>query len=145
MVVTSVSVNVLTKTPRLRGTASIVLDDCFKVAEILILQRNPADEPFIVMPCKYFGKPNPQDGKQKRKNVAYPITQEFLAHIKAAVLEEYFRKLEMIKNGREAEGVREPERVENENQPVPDEPAEEKSPDQNVEIPSIDDDYKEED
>ena len=72
-------------------------------------------------------------------------TQEFLAHIKAAVLEEYFRKLEMIKNGREPEGVREPERVENENQPTPDEPTEEKSPDQNVKIPSIDDDYKEED
>ena len=84
MVVTSVSVNVLTKTPRLRGTASIVLDDCFKVAEILILQRTPDDEPFIVMPCKYFGKPNPKDGKQKRKSVAYPINQEFLAHIKAA-------------------------------------------------------------
>ena len=72
-------------------------------------------------------------------------TQEFLAHIKAAVLEEYFRKLEMIKNGREPEGVREPERVENENQPTPDEPTEEKSPDQNVKIPSIADDYKEED
>ena len=145
MVVTSVSVNVLTKTPRLRGTASIVLDDCFKVAEILILHRNPADEPFIVMPCKYFGKPNPQDGKQKRKNVAYPITQEFLAHIKAAVLDEYFRKLEMIKNGREGDDANEPVKAEDENQQISGAAHDEKSPDQNVKMPSIDDDYKEED
>ncbi len=144
MVVTSVSVNVLTKTPRLRGTASIVLDDCFKVAEILILQRNSDDEPFIVMPCKYFGKPNPKDGKQKRKSVAYPINQEFLAHIKAAVLEEYFRKLELIQNSREGNDIKEPAKAEGENQPTSEAP-EEKSPDQNMTTPSIDDDYKEED
>lgn len=144
MVVTSVSVNVLTKTPRLRGTASIVLDDCFKVAEILILQRTPDDEPFIVMPCKYFGKPNPKDGKQKRKSVAYPINQEFLAHIKAAVLEEYFRKLELIQNSRERNDIKEPAKAEDENQPTSEAP-EEKSPDQNMTTPSIDDDYKEED
>lgn len=144
MVVTSVSVNVLTKTPRLRGTASIVLDDCFKVAEILILQRTPDDDPFIVMPCKYFGKPNPKDGKQKRKSVAYPINQECLAHIKAAVLEEYFRKLELIQNSREGNDVKEPAKVEDENQPTNAAP-EENSPDQNMKTPSIDDDYKEED
>lgn len=144
MVVTSVSVNVLTKTPRLRGTASIVLDDCFKVAEILILQRTPDDEPFIVMPCKYFGKPNPKDGKQKRKSVAYPINQEFLAHIKAAVLEEYFRKLELIQNSREGNDIKEPAKAEDENQPTSEAP-EGKSPDQNMKTPSIDDDYKEED
>ena len=145
MVVTNISVNVLTKTPRLRGVASIVLDDCFKVSEILILQRNPGEDPFIVMPCKYFGKPNPNDGKQKRKSVAYPITQEFLAQIKTAVLDEYFRKLEIIKQSREGDDKTEPAEVENENQPdvgaVPDE----KSPDQNLSAPSIDDDYKEED
>lgn len=144
MVVTSVSVNVLTKTPRLRGTASIVLDDCFKVAEILILQRTPDDEPFIVMPCKYFGKPNPKDGKQKRKSVAYPINQEFLAHIKAAVLEEYFRKLELIQNSREGNDIKELAKAEDEDQPTSEAP-EEKSPDQNMKKPSIDDDYKEED
>ena len=144
MVVTSVSVNVLTKTPRLRGTASIVLDDCFKVAEILILQRTPDDEPFIVMPCKYFGKPNPKDGKQKRKSVAYPINQEFLAHIKAAVLEEYFRKLKLIQNSREGNDITELAKAEDENQPTSEAP-EEKSPDQNMKTPSIDDDYKEED
>lgn len=144
MVVTSVSVNVLTKTPRLRGTASIVLDDCFKVAEILILQRTPDDEPFIVMPCKYFGKPNPKDGKQKRKSVAYPINQECLAHIKAAVLEEYFRKLELIRNSREGNDVKEPAKVEDESQPTNAAP-EEESPDQNLKTPSIDDDCKEED
>lgn len=145
MVVTSASVNVLTKTPRLRGTASVVFDDCFKVAEILILQRTPDDEPFIVMPCKYFGKPNPKDGRQKRKNVAYPINQECLALIKAAVLEEYFRKLEIIKNGDEAGDASKEVCAENENQPTSDESHDDGSPDQNLKAPSIDDDYKEED
>jgi len=145
MVVTSVSVNVLTKTPKLRGVASVVFDDCFKVSEILILQHTPNDAPFSVMPCKYFGKPNPQDGKQKRKNVAYPITQDFLAHIKTAVLEEYFRKIGMIQNGREGNDIKEPVNAENENQPDTDVITDEKSSDQNEGTPSIDDDYKEED
>jgi len=145
LVVTNVSVNVLTKTPRLRGVASIVLDDCFKVAEILILQRNPGNDPFIVMPCKYFGKPNPNDGKQKRKSVAYPITQEFLAEIKTAVLDEYFRKLEIIKQSRDGDDMTEPTEVENENQPEVSAAPDEKSPAQNLDTPSIDDDYKEED
>lgn len=145
MVVTSVSVNVLTKTPRLRGVASVVFDDCFKVAEILILQRTPSDDPFIVMPCKYFGKPNPQDGKQKRKNVAYPITPDFLAHIKDAVLKEYFRKLEIIRSGREGDEAKEPTNAENENQPDIGVAAGNKSSDQNERTPSADDDYKEED
>ena len=145
MVVTNVSVNVLTKTPRLRGVASIVLDDCFKVAEILILQRNPGNDPFIVMPCKYFGKPNPNDGKQKRKSVAYPITQEFLAEIKTAVLDEYFRKLEIIKQSRDGDDITEPTEVENENQPEVSAASDEKSPAQNLDTSSIDDDYKEED
>lgn len=145
MVVTNVSVNVLTKTPRLRGVASIVLDDCFKVAEILILQRNPDGDMFVVMPCKFFGKPNPKDGKQKRKSVAYPITQEFLAQIKTAVLDEYFRKLEIIEQSREGDGKTEPAEAENENQPDVGAAPDEKSPDQNLSTPSIDDDYKEED
>jgi len=145
LVVTNVSVNVLTKTPRLRGVASIVLDDCFKVAEILILQRNPGNDPFIVMPCKYFGKPNPNDGKQKRKSVAYPITQEFLAEIKTAVLDEYFRKLEIIKQSRDGDDMTEPTEVENENQPEVSAASDEKSPAQNLDTSSIDDDYKEED
>jgi len=145
MVVTSVSVNVLTKTPRLRGVASIVLDDCFKVTEILILQRTPSDDPFIVMPCKYFGKPNPQDGKQKRKSVAFPITADYLAHIKAAVLDEYFRKLEIIKQSREGDDVMEPVSVEKETQPETDASPDERSPGQDVRTPSIDEDYKEED
>ncbi len=100
MVVTSVSVNLVTKKPRLRGTASVVFENNFKVTEILILQSKPGGELYVVMPCKYFGKPDPKTGKQKRKNVAYPINQEFLAYIKAAVLEEYARKLELLKEGR---------------------------------------------
>lgn len=144
MVVTSVSVNVLTKTPRLRGTASIVLDECFKVTEILILQRSADEEPFIVMPCKYFGKPNPQDGKQKRKNVAYPITQDFLSHIKAAVLEEYYRKLEMIINGHDGDGVKQATENDNEDSTAFKAESDSKSPDQKMKAPCLDDDCEEE-
>ncbi len=144
MVVTNVSVNVVTKKPRLRGTASVVFDNSFKVTEILILQSKADGELYVVMPCKYFGKPDPKTGKQKRKNVAYPINQEFLVHIKAAVLEEYERKLELLKEGRsETAGANKSENSDfnhvNSVTVDSDEPA-----DQNPEAPLVDN-YDEED
>lgn len=145
MVVTNVSVNVLTKKQKLRGVASIVLDDCFKVTEILILQSNPNTSPFIVMPYKAFGKTKPKDGKQQRKSVAYPITQDCFAQIKTAVLDEYIQKLDLIKHDREGDDETEPDNAENENQSLSGATPDEKSPDQNLKAPSIDDDYKEED
>ena len=97
----------------------------------------------VEIACKKEHGSAPND-EQKRKSVAYPINQEFLAHIKAAVLEEYFRKLELIQNSREGNDIKGPAKAEDENQPTSETP-EEKSPDQNMKTPSIDDDYKEED
>ena len=144
MFVTSVSVNLVTKMPRLRGSASVVFDNSFKVTEILIMQSKPGGELYVVMPCKYYGKPDSKTGKRKRKNVAYPINQEFLAYIKAAVLEEYARKLELLKEGRgEAENADESDKSdsghENSETVDSDEPA-----DQTPEAPIVDD-YDEED
>ena len=77
--------------------------------------------------------------------MAYPITQDCFAQIKTAVLDEYIRKLDLIKHDREGDDETEPDNAENENQSLSGANPDEKSPDQNLKAPSIDDDYKEED
>ena len=85
MKITKVSVKVLQGLPRLKGTASVVFDDCFKVRDILILPKNE-NEMCISMPSKnlYYNK---------RISVAHPINSDFRSEIENAVLKEYERLL----------------------------------------------------
>lgn len=85
MKITKVSVRVIPNRPRLKGTASVVFDDCFKVRDILILPRN-AEELYASMPYKRV-----KDGTFI--SLAYPITPEFRQEIESAVCGEYERLL----------------------------------------------------
>ncbi len=83
MKITKVSVKVLQGLPRLKGTASVVFDDCFKVRDILILPKNE-NEMCIAMPSKKLDD-------NKRISVAHPINSDFRSEIENAVLKEYDR------------------------------------------------------
>lgn len=88
MKITKVSVKVLQGRPRLKGTASVVFDDCFKVRDIFILPRNP-EELYAAMPSKRL-KDN------HYISLAHPITAEFRNEIETAIFAEYDR---LIKAG----------------------------------------------
>lgn len=85
MKITKVSVKVLQGLPRLKGTASVVFDDCFKVRDILILPKNE-NEMCIAMPSKKLDD-------NKCISVAHPINSDFRSEIENAVLKEYERLL----------------------------------------------------
>ena len=70
MKITSVEVKVLEKRQRLCGSAAIVLDDCFKVRDILILEKESTGELHISMPSKKLGK-------NYFVALVHPITSEF--------------------------------------------------------------------
>ncbi len=84
MKVTQVNVSVIKDMPRLKGTASVVFDECFKVRDIIILPKNEDGELYIGMPSKKLKN-------DKRISLAYPINAEFRSVIEDAVLGEYNR------------------------------------------------------
>ena len=87
MKITSVEVKVLEKRQRLCGSAAIVLDDCFKVRDILILEKESTGELHISMPSKKLGK-------NYFVALVHPITSEFRHEIEDLVLSEYQRLIE---------------------------------------------------
>lgn len=83
MKITKVSVKIIPDRPRLKGTASIVFDDCFKVRDILILPKN-ADQMYASLPSRKM-----KDGTYI--SLAHPITAEFRQTIESAIFAEYER------------------------------------------------------
>ena len=92
MKVTSVNVKKIEKEcSRMKGIASIVLDDCFAVKDIRIIQGE--DKLFIAMPSRKY-----PDGEYR--DVAHPINGETREMIEKAVFEAY-------ENAEEAKGSEE--------------------------------------
>ena len=88
MKITSVEVRVVPGKQRLRGSAAILLDDCFKVRDILILEKENSSELHISMPCKKVGT------KNYFVSLVHPTTSELRHAIEVAVLSEYHRLIE---------------------------------------------------
>jgi DNA-binding cell septation regulator SpoVG len=86
MTITKITVALIKDKARLKGTASIVFDDVFKVRDILILPRNNNGDLFIAMPSKKLND-------EHRISYAYPVTSEYREELEAAVLAEYRKKL----------------------------------------------------
>ena len=81
MKVTSVNVKKIEKEgSRMKGIASIVLDDCFAVKDIRIIQGE--DKLFIAMPSRKY-----PDGEYR--DVAHPINGETREMIEKAIFEAY--------------------------------------------------------
>ncbi len=80
MEITSVSVRKMDSENRMRGIASVVLDDCFAIHGIRIIEGDGGL--FTAMPSR---KTN--DGTYH--DIAHPITQECRKQFEDAIIEEY--------------------------------------------------------
>ena len=49
---------VLVKNQKVKGSATVVLDDCFKIRDIVILAKNGTGELFVAMPYKVLKNGN---------------------------------------------------------------------------------------
>lgn len=83
MKITSVDV-FLKENSRMKGLASVKLDDCFVVKDIRIIEGD--DGLFIAMPSK-----KKADGEYK--DIAHPITQECRQMFQDAIIKAYDEKL----------------------------------------------------
>ena len=82
MKITSVSVRKITKeNSRLRGIASVLLDDAFAIHDIRIIEGD--NGLFIAMPSRKI----PNSGEFK--DIAHPINAETREKIQSAILEAY--------------------------------------------------------
>lgn len=73
---------------KLKASAAVVFDDCFKVRDIYIFPRKDnSDELYIAMPVKKIKD-------DKRISLAHPVTAEFRAVMEQAILEAYYKKME---------------------------------------------------
>ena len=79
----NIKVNVtLVKNQKVKGSATVVLDDCFKIRDIVILTKNDTGELYVAMPYKTLKNGN-------KISVAYPLNAEFRAELQQLILDEY--------------------------------------------------------
>lgn len=79
----NIKVNVtLVKNQKVKGSATVVLDDCFKIRDIVILAKNETGELYVAMPYKTLKNGN-------KISVAYPLNAEFRAELQQHILDEY--------------------------------------------------------
>lgn len=70
---------------KVKASAAVVFDDCFKVRDIYIFPRKDnSDELYVAMPVKKIRD-------DKRISLAHPVTAEFRAEMEQAVLEAYYK------------------------------------------------------
>lgn len=86
MQITKVTVKLITGKERIKASASIVFDDCFKVRDILIVPKGVDGDLRLVMPSKKI-KSN------RYLSLAHPITSEFRDYIEQTVFDEYESEL----------------------------------------------------
>ena len=90
MKITNVRVRVVEKeNSKMRGFASVTLDDMFAVHDIRILEGD--NGLFLAMPSK-------QIAPGEYKDIAHPINQEARQMFSDAIIEEYKAELERSKN-----------------------------------------------
>lgn len=81
MKITSVKVNRIEKEDsRMKGKASVIIDDCFIIKDIRIIQGE--DKLFIAMPSRKYS-----DGEHH--DVAHPLNAETRKMFEDAIIEEY--------------------------------------------------------
>ena len=88
MKITSVNVRITEKeNSRMKGIASIIIDDCFAVHDIRIIEGN--EGLFIAMPSRKVGEGNFRD-------IAHPINAEMRQVLEDAVLKAYHEALAQL-------------------------------------------------
>lgn len=74
----------------LRGFATVVFGDSFKITNIAILENRDKGEVFVSMP-RYRSNDKDENGSTIYKDVCNPITAEFREELYSNILEEYNR------------------------------------------------------
>ena len=88
MKITKVEIYPARDPERLKASAAVVFDDCFKVRDIFIFPRKDnSDELYVAMPVKKIKD-------DKRISLAHPINAEFRAEMEKAILDAYYASLE---------------------------------------------------
>lgn len=88
MKITKVEIYPARDPERLKASAAVVFDDCFKVRDIYIFPRKDnSDELYVAMPVKKIRD-------DKRISLAHPINAEFRAEMEKAILDAYYASLE---------------------------------------------------
>jgi stage V sporulation protein G len=85
MKITSVNVRVTEKEDsRMKGIASILLDDCFAIHDIRIIEGD--NGLFVAMPSR-------KTASGEYRDIAHPINQECRDEFQKAILDEYNKEL----------------------------------------------------
>lgn len=91
-----------------RGFASIVFGDSFKITNIAILENAEKGSLFVSMP-RYKSNERDEDNAVVYKDVCNPITKEFREELYSQILEAYDRAKDRVKGTKSDEVVEMPE------------------------------------
>lgn len=91
-----------------RGFASIVFGDSFKITNIAILENTEKGSLFVSMP-RYKSNERDEDNAVVYKDVCNPITKEFREELYGQILEAYDRAKDHVKGTKSDEVVEMPE------------------------------------
>lgn len=92
----------------MRGFASIVFGDSFKITNIAILENAEKGSLFVSMP-RYKSNERDEDNAVVYKDVCNPITKEFREELYGQILEAYDRAKDHVKGAKSDEVVEMPE------------------------------------
>lgn len=82
---------------KVKASAAVVFDDCFKVRDIYIFPRKDnSDELYVAMPVKKIRD-------DKRISLAHPVTAEFRAEMEQVILDAYYQMVGAQNNDAMAE------------------------------------------
>ena len=85
---------------RLKAYVTIILDNCFLIREIKVINGNSGF--FVAMPSK-----KRKDGTYR--DIAHPINQETRDVMEKTILDSYWKRVEELKNAPEETAAAEPE------------------------------------
>ena len=88
MKITSVNVRITEKeNSRMKGSASIIIDDCFAIHDIRVIEGN--DSLFIAMPSR-------KTPTGEYRDIAHPINSETRKLFEDTIIEAYKKELENV-------------------------------------------------
>ena len=80
------------KESNIRGFATVVFGDSFKITNIAILENKNKEQLFVSMP-RYRSNERDEDGGAIYKDVCNPVTAEFREELYGNILEAYYQEI----------------------------------------------------
>ena len=87
--ISSIRIFVIKDDPKVKGLATVVLDDCFALAQLRIMENPDNQQPWISVPSRKTTHTDESTGKPYYQQIYHPINKEFREVLHNKIVEQY--------------------------------------------------------